>query len=75
MAFYVDPTDDNQKNGTKAFIADFEADITTLPTSSAEGTGGISSSDNDMVAKASSCLCLENSSIYYLNSEDTWVQL
>ena len=75
MSYWIDPTDDSQKGGTRAFMADSESDIATLPTSSTVGTGGINDTDNEKVIRGSSCLCLENSTIYYLNSSDQWIAL
>lgn len=72
--FWIDASDRNQNNKQKSYIADAETDIETLPTSAAVGTGGETDSDNAICSKGSKCLCIGNSSIYYLDSTDTWQQ-
>lgn len=72
---WIDGTDRNQAGKTRSLVCDFASDLAYLPTSSAEGTGGENDTANEKVAKGSTCLCIEESAIYILNSEDTWVQI
>lgn len=74
MAYWIDNTDSDQTGNTKAFMCDAASDISSLPTSSAEG-GGDDIVARQKVAKGSSCLCLGEGTLYILNSSDIWVQL
>ena len=57
------------------FICDTASDITTLPTSISEGTGGKSAYDNQKCASGSIAIVAENGSEskqYMLNNQDIW---
>ena len=72
MAYWIDPTDHDQNGGTRAFLADTETDIANLPTSIAVGTGGLNNTDNEKVAIGSSCFCIEEQTVHFLKSDNTW---
>lgn len=57
------------------FICDTASDISTLPTSISEGTGGKTAYDNQMCASGSIAIVAENGSEskqYMLNNQDIW---
>lgn len=57
------------------FICDTASDISTLPTSISEGTGGKTAYDNQMCASGSIAIVVENdaeSKRYILNNQDVW---
>ena len=57
------------------FICDTASDITTLPTSISEGTGGRTAYDNQKCASGSIAIVVENdaeSKRYILNNQDIW---
>ena len=60
------------------FICDTASDISTLPTSISEGTGGKSKYDNQKCASGSIANVVENgaeSKQYMLNNQDIWCPL
>jgi len=77
MAYWIDPRTQVPAGGTRtlSFYADTEEDIAKLPTSTQEGTGGLDRTDNRPVEQGSDCICIGNSSLYVLNSEDVWVKM
>lgn len=57
------------------FICDTASDVSTLPTSTSEGTGGKTAYDNQMCASGSIAIVAENgpgSKWYMLNNQDVW---
>lgn len=57
------------------FICDTASDVSTLPTSTSEGTGGKTAYDNQMCASGSIAIVAENGSEskqYMLNNQDIW---
>lgn len=63
-------------DGVREFIADTLDDVQKLPRLKTEGTqqGGDSTS-NDCVMAGSTCLCLEDSSVWILGNDDKWKEL
>ena len=60
---------------TCEFLCDTASDVTTLPTSTSEGTGGKSAYDNQKCASGSIAIVAENgaeSKQYMLNNQDIW---
>lgn len=60
---------------TCEFICDIASDISTLPTSISEGTGGKSAYDNQKCASGSIAIVAENGSEskrYMLNNQNVW---
>ncbi len=72
--FWIDPTDNDQKGGTRAFQCDSPSDVPNLPTSTTLGKGDDETA-NQKVEKSSSCLCLGSGELYILNSEDEWISV
>lgn len=57
------------------FVCDTASDVSTLPTSTSEGTGGKTAYDNQMCASGSIAIVAENGSEskqYMLNNQDIW---
>ena len=78
MAYWYDDASPGGNTSRRVidFIADTDSDIDDLPTSITEGKP----QENDTtlhkcVEKGSSCLVIESSSLYMLNSDDQWVQM
>ena len=66
-------------NGTSkqvSFYCDSSSDIVNLPTSKTYGVKqGDDNCSNLPVNKGSSCLCIEDSTLWILNSLDTWIRI
>lgn len=56
------------------FYCDTPADIANLPTSTTPGVQqGEDTISCQIVSPGSSCMCLSPATLYFLNSEDEWV--
>ena len=59
-----------------SFLCDSSSDIPNLPTSTAMG---VQQGDDDvscrMCNKGSMCICIEDGSGWFLNSQDVWVEV
>lgn len=78
MAYWYDDASLRGKTSRRVveYIADTDADINDLPTSTTEGEPQEGDSTlHRCVEKGSSCLVIDSSSLYMLNSEDEWVQM
>lgn len=72
MSYWIDSTA-KCVGGQKEFYCDETSDISTMPTSSAEGTPQTGDTTaHKKCAKGSSVYCIGNSSVYILNSLDQW---
>ena len=75
--YWIDETSKNFGSSHQVdFLCDTSEDISNLPTSTAPG---VKQGDNDVsylpVAIGSSCLVIGESSLYMLDSTDTWVEM
>ena len=78
MAYWFDDLiTSNATGGTRQidFYCDTAADIADLPTSEHEGVNQGDTVTHKKVDKGSSCLCIGNSSLYMLDSNDNWVEM
>ena len=78
MAYWYDDASPRGNTSRRVidFVADTDSDISTLPTSNTEGVPqGDDTTLHKKVEKGSSCLVIDSSSLYMLNSEDQWVQM
>ena len=74
--YWIDHNNSYMPAHQVAFICDSEADIADLPTTSAEGKKyDTDTSVDDKVAAGSSCLVIDTSEVYMLNSDDEWKKL
>lgn len=68
--------DQGSYTNQRSFYCDNESDIANLPKMDTEG---VKQGDDDVsylpCAKGSSCLCLGNSSLYILGSNNVWVRV
>lgn len=77
MAYWVQDTDVDNNMGRKSLYCDFLADIDKLPTHKKEGV----KQEDDSTASntcvyGSSCLCLEDTSVWILGKEtDEWKRI
>ena len=78
MAYWLDESSDANNMGStkqKDFYCDSSADISDLPTSQHEGVPQGDTVTHKKVDKGSSCLCIGDSTLYMLNSEDQWIEM
>ena len=74
--YWINPNNPDMRGGCKAFECDSQSDIQNLPTSSREGVQqGDDIISCQKVAKGSTCMCMNPSSYYKLNSHDEWKQM
>lgn len=78
MAYWYDDSSPRAKTSRRVvdYIADTDADIYNLPTSTTEGEPQENDSTaHKCVCKGSTCLVIDSALVYMLNSNDQWVQL
>lgn len=78
MAYWLDESSETNNMGSsrqKDFYCDSSEDIVNLPTSTHEGVPQGDTVTHKKVDKGSSCLCMGESSLYMLNSDDEWVRM
>ena len=77
MAYWYDES--NKLNGSSqqvSFWCDSDSDISTLPTSSTEGTPQTGNDTlHKKIAKGSTCISIATSTMFVLNSNDQWVAM
>lgn len=76
MAYWIDETAKVGNRRQLSFFMDTDADINSLPTSSALGT----QQGDDIVSclycgKGSAAISIESGKIYILNSNDQWIAI
>lgn len=76
MAYWINQAGNRNRPDWRQFYCDADTDVTNLPTSKSEGV----KQDGDSTAHkrcsvGSECLVLGSTSVYVLNSSDTWVEL
>ena len=76
MAYWINQAGNKNRPNWRQFYCDTDTDIVNLPTSAVEGV----KQDGDSTAHkccsvGSECLVLGSTSVYILNSSDTWVEL
>ena len=78
MSFWYDDLSPRSTSSRRvvSFCADQTSDLASLPTSTTEGIPqGTDSTLHNKVAKGSTCLVIEDSSVWMLNSSDEWCEL
>ena len=78
MAYWYDDLSARQPTSRRVidFVCDTNADIQDLPTSSKEGVPQQGDSTlHQKVEKGSSCMVIDASTLWMLNSEDRWVEM
>lgn len=78
MAYWYDSNALKGKSSGRMveYIADTDSDINDLPTSTTEGVPQEGDSTlHRCVEKGSTCLVINPSSLYKLNSKDEWVEM
>lgn len=78
MAYWIDESSLSNVYGSSRqldFYCDTAADIANLPTHTKEGVPQGDTVTHKKVDKGSSCLCIADSSLYMLNSEDEWIKM
>lgn len=74
--YWINPNNNDMRNGCRAFQADTQADVKNLPTSSKEGVQqGDDVISCQKVQKGSTCMVLNPATYYILNSSDVWTIL